>query len=330
MIVTRAPFRISLGGGGTDLPSYANEYGGFILSAAIDKYLFIHLNRLKIEDFILVKYSRTEKVERPEQIEHPLIREAMLLTETPGQLELAAMADVPAGSGLGSSGSFLVALLLALHTNKREQIPTQALAEEACHIEIDLVGQPVGKHDQYIAAFGGLTCLDIDRAGQVTVTPLRISAHATDQLRHNLLLFYTGKLRRSFDILDQQQNDTRTGNEEVIESLHRTKELGLQIRKALESEDLDRFGELLDEHWENKKRRSTQISDERVNNIYEVAKRSGALGGKIIGAGGGGFLLLYTPPEAKGAVRHAVGSEGLREMTFNFDFEGAKVIANLG
>lgn len=300
-----------------------------MLSAAVDKHVFISLNRLKIEDSILVKYSKTERVDEVEDIEHPLVREALRLLAIRRGIELASIADVPAGSGMGSSGSFLVALLLALHTFKREQIPTQALAEEACHIEIELVDQPVGKHDQYMAAFGGLTSLEIDRTGQVSVSPLRISAHATDQLRNGMMLFYLGVLRDSFEILGEQKRDTERNDSEVVESLHRTKELGLEIKKSLEAEDLDLFGSLLDEHWQNKKRRSSKISDGRIDHYYELAKRNGAFGGKVMGAGGGGFLLVYSPNDAKGRVREALVQEGLREMSFNFDFEGAKVVANL-
>ena len=328
MIVARAPFRISLGGGGTDLPSYYSKHGGFILSAAINKYVFISMNRLKIEDFIRVKYSQTELVNSADEIQHPLFRESLKFTGVNGGIEISAMADVPAGTGLGSSGSFLVALLTALHAFKRENIPTQALAEEACHIEIDLVGQPVGKHDQYLATFGGITCLDIATDGSVTVTPLKISFHNMEEFRNNVLLFYTGILRRSFDILAEQRKDTQQDSMEVVESLHKTKELGLEIKSALEYGNLDRFGELLHVHWENKKRRSGKISNPDIDRWYEIAKANGALGGKIMGAGGGGFFMFYCPNDHKAQLRAALAKTGLREMPYDFDFEGAKVLVN--
>ncbi len=328
MIITRAPLRISLGGGGTDLPSYYSKYGGFILSAAIDKYVFINLNRLKIDDFIRLKYSKTEQVNTIQEIQHPLLREALRLTGVDSGLEIASMADVPAGTGLGSSGSFLVSLLVALHTLKREHISTQDLAEEACHIEIDIVGQPVGKHDQYLAAFGGLTCLDIAPDGKVAVSPLEISSHDLDELRNSILLFYTGILRPSFDILSDQKEDTSKGAQEVVDSLHTTKELGLEIKRALEKGNLKYFGELLDVHWQNKKRRSGKISNPDIDRWYEVAKANGALGGKIMGAGGGGFFMFYCPNDRKAQLRRAMAREGLREMSINFDLEGARVLMN--
>ncbi|MEM4216724.1 MAG: hypothetical protein QXZ09_01735 [Candidatus Methanomethylicaceae archaeon] len=328
MILARAPMRISLGGGGTDLPSYYKRYGGFILSAAINKYVYIYVNRPCADDYIRVKYSRYEQVERVEDIQHDLVRPALQLLNINGSVEIVSMADIPGGTGLGSSGTYLVALLTALYELKREKVPTQALAEFACHIEMDLAGHPVGKHDHYLAAFGGITCLDIRQDGKVVVTPLDISMTAAEELRSRVLLFFTGLTRSSREILEEQKQGTEADDPEMIESLHRTKELGYRIKEALEQGDLDRFGLLLDEHWQNKKRRSSKISDPRIDRWYEIAKENGALGGKIIGAGGGGFLMLYCPNEAKAAVRHAMAAEGLREMPYDFDFEGAKVLVN--
>jgi D-glycero-alpha-D-manno-heptose-7-phosphate kinase len=328
MIVTRAPLRIPLGGGGTDLPSYYSKYGGFVLSAAINKYVYIGLNRPQVDDLIRVKYSKSETVRTVDEIHHELVREALRLTGVERGIEIVSMADVPAGTGMGSSGSFLVALLRALHAFKREHVPPLQLAEEACRIEIDMVGSPVGKQDQYIAAFGGITCFEIDREGVVTVNPIRMSAHQLDELRNSLLLFYTGMERRALDILEDQKRDTMQSKEEVVESLRRTKELGLEIKEALEAGDLNRFGELMDVHWQNKKRRSTKISDPRIDRWYEVARDNGALGGKLIGAGGGGFLLFYCPNAHKGQLRRTMAAEGLREMPFEFDFEGAKVLVD--
>ncbi|MBN1814651.1 MAG: galactokinase [Anaerolineae bacterium] len=328
MILARAPMRISLGGGGTDLPSYYSRHGGFILSAAINKYIYIYVNRPAADEYIRVKYSRYEQVERVEDIQHDLVRPALQLLNLDGCIEIVSMADTPGGTGLGSSGTYLVALLTALYELKREKVPTQALAEFACHIEMDLAGHAVGKHDHYLAAFGGITCLDIREDGKVTVTPLDISITTTEELRSRVLLFFTGITRSSRDILERQRQDTEGDDQAVIDSLHRTKELGYRIKEALEQGDLDHFGLLLDEHWQNKKRRSGQISDPRIDRWYEIARENGVLGGKIIGAGGGGFLMLYCSNATKGAVRRALTAEGLREMIYDFDFEGAKVLVN--
>ena len=328
MILARAPFRISLGGGGTDLPSYYSKYGGFILSAAIDKYMYIYVNRPAADDFIRVKYSRYEQVTSPDEVQHDLVRPALKTLNLNSSLEIVSMADIPAGTGLGSSGTYLVALLTALYELKREKVPTQALAEQACHIEMNLAGHPVGKHDHYLAAFGGITCLDIGTDGRVKVSPLDISMTTVEEFRNSVLLFYTSITRRSSDILEDQKQDTRRGDTTVVDSLHRTKELGYRIREALEQGDLERFGLLLHEHWENKKRRSAKISDPRIDEWYEIARQNGALGGKIMGAGGGGFFMLYCPNNCKARLRHALSAAGLREMSYDFDFEGTKVLVN--
>ena len=328
MILARAPYRISLGGGGTDLPSYYAQHGGFILSAAVNKYLYIYVNRPAADELIRLKYSRYEQVTAPDEIEHDLVRPALQLLKLGGSLEIASMADVPAGTGLGSSGTYLVALLTALYELKREKVPTQALAEQACHIEMDIAAHPAGKHDPYLAAFGGFTCLDIDTDGRVKVSPLDISVTTVEEFRSNVLLFYTGLTRSSSDILGAQQRDTERGDAAVIDSLHRTKELGYRIKEALEKGDLESFGLMLDEHWQNKKRRSTRISDERLDRWYETVKRNGGLGGKIMGAGGGGFFMFFCPAQSKARIREALAREGLREMPYDFDYEGAKVLVN--
>ncbi len=328
MILARAPLRISIGGGGTDLPSYFSQYGGFVLSAAINKYVYITINRPQVDDLIRVKYSRSETVASLDEVRHELVREAMRLTGVERGVEIVSMADIPAGTGMGSSGSFLVALLRALHALKREHVSPYQLAEEACRIEIEIVGSPAGKQDQYIAAFGGLTSFEIAPSGRVLVAPLPLSNHHLDELRSNLLLFYTGIERRSLDILEDQKRDTARAEAEVMDSLHETKRLGLDIKASLEAGDLTRFGELLDEHWQNKKRRSAKISDSRIDLLYELARDNGALGGKLMGAGGGGFFLFYCPSPPKRLLREVLAREGLREMAFDFDFEGAKVLVD--
>lgn len=328
MILARAPFRISLGGGGTDLPSYYSQYGGFVLSAAINKYVYICVNRPAADDFIRLKYSRSEQVSSPDEVQHDLVRPALKTLHLDGSLEIASMADIPAGTGLGSSGAYLVALLTALYELKREKIPAQVLAEHACHIEMNLAGHPVGKQDHYLATFGNITCLDINTDGRVRVSPLNISITTVEEFRNSVLLFFTGITRRSSDILEAQKQDTRKGDSKVVDSLHHTKELGYRIKEVLEQGDLDRFGSLLDEHWWIKKRRCGRISNPRIDRWYEIAKKNGAVGGKIMGAGGGGFFMFYSRNNHKSRLRQALTAAGLREMPYDFDFEGAKVLVN--
>lgn len=329
MILARAPMRITLGGGGTDLPCYYSKYGGFILSAAIDKYLYIYVNRPAADDLIRVKYSRYEEVTEACQVKHDLVRPALKLLKIKNNVEIVSMADVPAGTGLGSSSTYLVALLTSLYELKRERVPTQALAEFAFKVEREMAGHPVGKQDHYLAAFGGITCLDIEQDGKVKVSPLNISMSIAEELHSRLLLFFTGISRNANHILQEQRRDTEENDPVVLESLHRTKEIGYRVKEYLENGDCEKFGLLLHEHWENKKRRSVAISNEGVDAWYEIARKKGALGGKLIGAGGGGFLMLYCPIRKKESVRQALAKTGLREMPYQFDFEGAKVMVNL-
>ncbi len=328
MILARAPFRISLGGGGTDLPSYYRKFSGFVITAAINKYVYLYLNRPAADDLLRIKYSTYEQVSSIDEIEHDLVRPALKLLDIEGGLEIASMADVSAGTGLGSSATYLVALLTALHELKRDQVPAGELAEQACHIEMDLAGHPVGKQDHYIAAVGGIICLDITRDGQVGVSRMNLSEDTLDHFRSTVLLFYTGLTRPSSEILQEQSTDTEQNDGTVLSSLHRTKEIGLAIKDALEHGRIDEFGRLLDEHWQIKKRRSAKISDSRLDRWYSVAKESGALGGKVIGAGGGGFFMFQCPVDRKGDLRAALAEEGLREMRYDFDFRGAKVLVN--
>ncbi len=330
MIITRAPLRLPLGGGGTDLPGYSSQHGGLVISVAINKYVYINLNRPHAEDVIRLKYSRTEEVKTVDQIQHPLLRESLKLTGVGAPLEISAMADVPAGTGLGSSGSFLVALLAALHAHGRDSIPLKQLAEEACRVEIEMAGQPVGKHDQYLATYGGLTCLEIDGSGGVSVSRVNAAPQTFEELRYSLVLFYTGLRRESFDILDDQNRKAAASDRRVLESLHMIKEIGQEMKAALEENNVNRVGELMDLHWNVKKRMSNGISNGQINRWYEIGLKCGALGGKLMGAGGGGFLVFFCPrqSDSKCRVRAAMTAEGLREMPFEFDFEGAKVIAN--
>jgi len=326
MILARAPLRVPLGGGGTDLPSYYSKFGGFFISAAIDKYVYVTVNRPASDDRIRLKYSRSEEVNHVDELEHDLVRASLQELGLTHNLEIASMADVPAGTGMGSSGSYLVALLMALHTLKRDHQPKWELAEQACRVEIDLAGHSVGKQDQYVAVWGGLNSFEVDCNGDVTVTALKIPSYALEDLEHCLLLFNTGSTRTSDLILSQQKKDTDSGNAAVIDSLHRTKEIGFAIKESLEGGDLVAFGGLLHDHWLNKKTRSAQISDARIDRIYDLARENGALGGKLMGAGGGGFLMLLAENGNQRRVREVVVAEGIRQMPFKFDLEGAKTL----
>jgi D-glycero-alpha-D-manno-heptose-7-phosphate kinase len=324
MIITRSPLRISLGGGGTDLPSYYREHSGFLIAAAIDKYVYITLHQTFVEDLI-IKYSKMERDKSVEEVQHPLIREALRLTrvEAPN-LEITSMADIPAGTGLGSSGSFITALLKALHTYKKNLVHPHELAEQACQIEIDILREPIGKQDQYIAAFGGITCFRFLPNDQVEAWPLKIDTDTLYNLEDHLLLFFTGYSRSASAILKEQDTRSKQNDREMVANLHYVKELGRESRIALESGNLARFAELMDIHWQHKLKRSTNMSNEQINQWYELARQNGALGGKLIGAGGGGFLMFYA--EDKVRLRRVMREAGLQEVRFRFDFEGTKIV----
>lgn len=324
MIITRSPLRVSLGGGGTDLPSYYREHGGFVISAALDKYVYITLHETFFEELI-IKYSQLERVRKLDDIQHPLIREALKLADQDASyLEITSMSDIPAGTGLGSSGSFLTALLQALHLHNKTIVPKQELAEQACYIEMERLGEPVGKQDQYIAVFGGITCFEFRSDGAVVVSPLKLTAETLANLEDNLTLFYTGYTRSAAEILREQDDKSKEGDPSMIENLHFVKELGLQSKRALESGDLRQFAEIMHVHWEHKKKRSGSMSNRMINDWYDLACRNGALGGKLIGAGGGGFLMFYT--EDKTRLRHAMREAGIREVRMRFDFQGTMLV----
>jgi D-glycero-alpha-D-manno-heptose-7-phosphate kinase len=324
MIITRSPLRISLGGGGTDLPSYYRRHGGFLVAAAIDKYVYITVHRTFVDELI-VKYSRLERVKRADDIEHPIVREALRLVGIEGPyLEMTSMADIPAGTGLGSSGSFTTALLKALHTLTGRVVSPHELARQSCHIEIDRLGEPVGKQDQYIAASGGVTCFEFHPDERVEAWPLKITTETLYNLEDSLLLFFTGYNRAASAILKEQDDRTKQGDAEMVENLHFVKELGHRSKDALEAGDLRRFAELMTVHWGSKRRRGGAISNQDIDRWYDVAMQNGALGGKLIGAGGGGFLMFYA--EEKVRLRRAMAALGLPELRFRFDFEGTRVV----
>jgi D-glycero-alpha-D-manno-heptose-7-phosphate kinase len=324
MIITRSPLRITLGGGGTDLPSYYRGHTGFLIAAAIDKYVYVTVMRPFIEG-IFLKYSKLEHVAAIDEVQHPIIREAMRMLgfRTP-QVEITTLADIPAGTGLGSSGSFTTALLKALYAHRRRLLHPGELAELACEIEITRLGEPVGKQDQYIASYGGVTCFTFKGDGSVDACPLRLSMEAMFDLEDNLLLFFTGFSRSAGAILQDQKTRTEQSDAEMLANLHYVKELGLRSRRALEVGQTALFGELMHEHWEHKKRRSGGMSNPQIDEWYELGRKNGAIGGKLVGAGGGGFLLFYSEDHRR--LRAALAKAGLEEVRFRFDFEGTKVL----
>jgi len=324
MIITRTPLRISIGGGGTDLPSYYREFGGFVISAAINKYVYITINKSFLPGYFL-KYSETEHAQSYEEIRHPLFREALTLHEAPQPLEIVSIADVPAGTGLGSSGTFTVGLLHALYAWQRKRVTAEKLAREAIAIEMDRLQEPVGKQDQYIAAYGGLLCQEYHSDDSVQVYPLRLSDATLRELRDSLMLFFVGQTRCASSLLDTQKKRSEQRDQAMLESLHFARQLGHEIRSVLEDGHVGEFGRLMHEHWLRKRERSKGMTSERVDGLYEIArKRGGATGGKLVGAGGSGFLLLHT--QDRNRLRSAMMEAGASEMEFSFDFDGSVVM----
>jgi len=324
MIITRSPLRISLGGGGTDLPSYSNEHGGFLIAAAIDKYVYVTVNR-PFQEGIVLKYSAIESVAQISEVSHPIIREVLqsLNLRTP-QIDITSVADITSGTGLGSSGSFTTALLKALYLHYRKTLHPKELAELACQIEIEKLKEPIGKQDQYIAAYGGITEFTFHKDGSVSSVPLNLSMQTLHDLEDNLVLFFTGISRSAGSILKDQVDKSKVNDKIMIDNLHFTKDLGLRSKEALLKNDTYNFGELMHEHWEHKKSRSVGMSNEYIDDAYNKALQNGAVGGKLVGAGGGGFLMFYASDKEKLCSKMA--EMGLEEVRFHFDFEGTKVI----
>lgn len=323
MIITRTPLRVTLGGGGTDLPSYYESFGGFVVSAAIQRYIYIAVNRTFTDEYV-IRYSESERVVSPKEVRHPIVREALRVRPVE-PVEIVSLADIPAGTGLGSSGSFTVGILRALAAYQREHVTASALAEEACAIEIDRLAQPVGKQDQYAAAFGGINCFDFAPDGRVTVTPLRISNATLHDLEEHLLMFFTGYSRDSASVLLDQKDRSNANDPEMLDNLHRVKRSGQETREMLEDGDCEGFARLMHDHWTRKRVRSKGMSNPDIDRWYETGRSAGAIGGKLIGAGGGGFLLLYTRETAR--LREVMAHEGLFEVRFAFDHDGATVLS---
>lgn len=329
MIITRSPLRITLGGGGTDLPSYYNENEGFVLSAAINKYVYVSILKPFVQG-IFLKYSKIEKVQNISEIQHPIIREALRMMNIEPQIEITTLADIPAGTGLGSSGTFTTALLKALYTNIKHNLNQQELAELACHIEINCLGQPIGKQDQYISSVGGLTSFTFHKKNkeknEVTIEPLNIKNETMLDLEDNLLLFFTGFSRSANNILEDQNKRSLENDQDMIKNLHFVKDLGFKSKEALESDNIELFGKLMHQHWEHKKKRSEGMSNSKIDEWYSLGKKNGATGGKVVGAGGGGFLMFVA--NNKSLLRKTMTNAGLKEVRFRFDFEGTKLMTS--
>jgi D-glycero-alpha-D-manno-heptose-7-phosphate kinase len=323
VLITRTPLRITLGGGGTDLPSYYEEHGGMVVSAAITQHIYISINKTFTDDYFL-KYSQLERVDKPGQVEHPIVREVLQAHDVGPGVEIVSTADIPSGTGLGSSGSFTVGLLKAVHAMQRNHVSAADLAAEACDIEIDKLGRTVGKQDQYIASFGGITRFDFNPDGTVDVAPARLSVDTTHDLEQHLLMFFTGYSRAADEVLAEQVTKSKGGDQSMIDNLHFVKELGLRQLAALERDDTDAFADLMHEHWLNKKKRSSSMSNQRIDHLYDVGRNAGARGGKLVGAGAGGFLMFYADDTRR--VRRAMRDEGLTELRFGIDPAGSTML----
>jgi D-glycero-alpha-D-manno-heptose-7-phosphate kinase len=333
MIVTRTPFRVTLGGGGTDLPSYYEKYTGFIFAMGIDKYMYVMTNPPTVDNKIRLHYTQSETVDHVTGLRHELAREALKLHGIEGKMEISSMADLPAGTGVGSSSCYLVGLLTALHHYRREYVSLQTLAEEACHIELNVLKKGIGKQDQYMAAYGGLTVLDIATDGKVKVRSVELGSSSIAALVANTHIYYTGLLRNTLEVLTDQneamKSKEKPNHAQVAESLHRIRDLGYRILDAVERKDFDAWGQMLDEHWQYKKRMSAKISLSVVDRLYDQVKANyGVLGGKIIGAGGGGFLMLYCPSQHQ-RLEQFMLSQGMPRLHYSIEPEGSKVVANV-
>ena len=323
MIISRAPFRVSFCGGGSDIPSFYEKYTGCVLSTTIRKYVYLTINKAFNKDSITLKYSQTEVVEDPEKIEHKIFKQVLTDFKTKG-VEITSMADIPSGTGLGSSSSFTVALLKALYGYNSQSVSAYKVAKEACDIEINQLGHPIGKQDQFAAAFGGLRYYEFERDGFVKVEPIIMSSAAKKHLESSLLLFYTGALHDANKILGEETKNLASANEKI----NATKELcemTKNLKASFESNDVDALGPCLKRGWEIKKSLASGISSSFIDNYYDLGIKAGASGGKLLGAGGGGFLLFYVPEnEKKTSVREALRE--LKEMPFEFDQSGVSIV----
>lgn len=321
MIITRTPFRISFCGGGSDLPSFYEKHPGCVISTSINKYMYLTAHPFFDMDKIMLKYSKTELVNCIEDISHQIFKEVLNEFKVKG-IEITSVADIPAGTGLGSSSSFTVGLLHSLYSYHGKFVSKEKLASKACVVEIEKLGEPIGKQDQYAAAYGGLNYISFQSNGKVFVEPIIMKAETYNRLENNLLMFYTGDVRSASKILAEQNKNM---NDQVkFDNLVQMTDLTKEMKKALEANQLDSFGEILHESWLLKQSLASGISNQVINDYYELALKNGAKGGKLLGAGGGGFLLFYCEEEEQGKLREAL--KDLRELDFKFDYEGSKVV----
>jgi D-glycero-alpha-D-manno-heptose-7-phosphate kinase len=327
MIVSRAPVRFSLGGGGTDLPSYSREHGGYVVAAAVDKFVNVCVAR-RFQNNIRLAYSESEIVDSVDQIKHRIFKAALTMAGIPRGVELHSLADVPANTGLGSSSSFTVALLNGLHTYKREFVPAEQLAREACELEIEILKEPIGKQDQYIAAYGGISAMTFNPDGSVDVERLPLRDEVIDDLESNLIIYYSGVERAASTVLKEQAKTISTNKDDAVLRMHRIKALGHETKRILLEGRIDVYGEMLHEHWTNKRKLAANMADGTIDEHYEAARNAGAIGGKLMGAGGGGFFMFYVRAGDRRRVHDALGARGLRPMRFRFDFDGARIMAN--
>jgi len=327
MIITRTPFRLPLGGGGTDLPAYYKNYGGFFISGAINKYIYVFVHKFFLPGYRIV-YGSTENVESAELIRHPMAREALKRFGIPGGIEVISMADVPSETGLGSSGSYAVGLLKALYAYKNVKRTPAEIAEEACDIAMNVLKEPSGKQDEYVASFGGVRAYTMDKNGRVSIEDLNLKQDVMSELENNLMLFYTGIVRKSTDVEGEKQKEIAKADGNAAERMHVIKRIGLESKTALQKGDLRRFGELLHEHWLAKRGVTKNITTDAIDHWYSVARENGAVGGKIVGAGGGGFLMLYCEGD-KQRLRSAMANEGLVEHDFRFEQEGSRIVYHI-
>jgi D-glycero-alpha-D-manno-heptose-7-phosphate kinase len=327
MIVSRAPVRFSLGGGGTDLPSYSLQHGGFVVAAAVDKFVFVCVNP-RFQETIRLAYTESELVDSVDQIRHRIFRSALQATGLVKSLELHSLADVPANTGLGSSSSFTVALLNGLHAFKREFVPAEQLAREACHLEIDVLKEPIGKQDQYIAAYGGISAMNFHLDGSVDVERLPLSDAVIDDLESNLVIYFSGVERSASTVLKEQAKTIVENKDAAVQRMHRIKALGYETKRILLAGQIDQYGEMLHEHWTNKRKLASNMADSAIDEHYDAARKAGAIGGKLMGAGGGGFFMFYVRAGERRSVHEAMAARGLRRMRFRFDFDGARIVAN--
>jgi D-glycero-alpha-D-manno-heptose-7-phosphate kinase len=327
MIVSRTPFRITLGGGGTDLPSYYKDHGGFIFSFCLSKYMYVCINRPSADNLIRLKYSISESVESLDDLQHDIAKACLQRVGIDSKVEIASLSDIPAGSGLGSSSTYTVGLLNGLHSLNGNYKSLEFLADEACTIEMDILKKPMGKQDQYLAALGGFVVLEIDKDGNVKSKKINLEKSIMNELNRNLLIFYTGQQRKNNKILKEQDDSTKSNKQEVLNSLHYIKESGYKILDIVQSGNIDDLGFMFRDHWEMKKKLSSGVTNEKIDSIYNIALENGATGGKISGAGGGGFFTFYCNKNHQ-QLRDAMKAEGLKELDYSFDLDGSKIIAN--